>query len=64
MKTNPQDTQMAFQVIGQLASLAATPNISQANIYTVNEEIEKLLEKIIKPAIAEVTATAAGIIIK
>lgn len=58
---NPQDTQLAFQVIGQLASLAATPNISLSNIEVANTEINNLLIKIIKPAVAEVTATAKGI---
>ena len=61
---NPQDTQAAFQVIQQLAALCATPGISEDNTKLANEEIRTLLTKMVKPAIGELTATAAGLIVK
>ena len=57
-----QDTQQAFQIIERLAGLCATSGVSEKAKITSNEQIEALLNKIIKPAITELTAKSAGII--
>lgn len=64
MKPTIQDSQNAFHIIGQLASLVATPNVSIQNIEIANIEIENLLHKIIKPVISDMTMSASGLIVK
>ena len=62
-KIKPQQTQEAFQLIGQLASLAATPNINGINVNLVNELITSILEKVVVPAAQEFTETASGLLV-
>lgn len=61
---NFQNSQAAFTLIQQLASLAATPNISEDNLKFANQNINGLLEKVVKPAIQDLTALASGLIVK
>jgi len=60
----PQTTQEAFSVIHQLAALCATPGISVANNEAANASINELLLKVVKPAVGNLTADAAGLIVK
>ncbi len=57
-------TPEAFQTIRELASLCATPGISQVITEIANEQITSLLNSIIKPAVQKMTATSAGLIIR
>jgi len=60
----PQTTQEAFNVIQQLAALCATPGITPDNVTTANDIMHDLLTKVIKPAVGNLTADAAGLIVK
>ena len=62
--TKPQQTQEAFSLIQQLASLAATPGISADNITLANTSIENILKKVVTPAVNDFTASVAGLIVK
>jgi len=58
---NNTATQDAFAVIRELAALSATNGISQENVIEANNIINKLLTKVIEPAVQKLTATSVGL---
>jgi len=58
---NNSQTQDAFATIRELAALAATENIAQANKEKANELINNLLMKIVAPAVQKLTAASSGL---
>ena len=54
----------AWIVIEKLGALCATPGVSEDTQKIANEEIQKLLKDIIKPGLAKLSASSAGVIIK
>jgi len=61
MSVNNAHTQDAFATIRELAALAATENIAQANRDKANELINNLLMKIVAPAVQKLTVLASGL---
>ena len=55
-------TQEAFSVMREMAALSATPGISEENIKLANQHITTLLNKIVKPAIDELSLSNSGLI--
>lgn len=53
----------AWIVIEKLAALIATPNVSEEVRKLANEEIEKLLNSVVKPSLAKFTAASSGIVL-
>lgn len=65
MNEQAQQTQyQAFQVIERMAALCATPGISSEVQRVANSVITDLLEKVIRPSLAKLSAQGAGIIVK
>lgn len=54
----------AFIVIEKLATLCATPGISEDVQSAANEQIQLLLKNIISPGLVKLTTSSSGIIIK
>jgi hypothetical protein len=50
-------------VIEKLAALIATPDVSKEVKTLANEEIEKLLNSIVKPSLTKFTAASSGIVL-
>jgi hypothetical protein len=53
----------AWIVIEKLGQLCATPGITEETQTLANDEIQKLLKDVIKPGLAKLSATSAGILI-
>lgn len=53
----------AWIIIEKLAALVATPDVSKEVKALANEEMEKLLSSIVKPAITKFTAAQSGIVL-
>lgn len=64
---NPQDkyraTQDAFIMIERLGPLLSLSHLDEKNKEAVNDILNELLVKVIKPSITETKATASGIIV-
>lgn len=53
----------AWIVIEKLGALCATPGISEETQKMANEEIQKLLNSVVKPSLSKLTASGAGILL-
>jgi hypothetical protein len=53
----------AWIIIEKLAALVATPDVSKEVKALANEEMEKLLSSVVKPAITKFTAASSGIVL-
>ena len=53
----------AWIVIEKLGALCATPGISEETQKLANEEIQKLLKDVVKPALSKLKATSVGILV-
>jgi len=61
---NPnQMTQDAFMMIERLAALCATPGITPNTQELANEQIQAILNSVVKPAVTKLTAQGAGILV-
>lgn len=54
----------AWIVIEKLGALVATPGISEDVKTSANEQIKKLLDDVIAPGLAGLSAKSAGLIVK
>lgn len=54
----------AWIVIEKLGAIVATPGISEEVKQSANEQIKKLLDDVVSPSLAKLSATSAGIITK
>jgi len=52
----------AFIVIEKMAALCATPGISEDTQKLANEQIQNLLNNVIKPSLVKLTASSSGLI--
>ena len=53
----------AWIVIEKLGALCATPGISEETQKIANEEIQKLLNSVVKPSLLTLTAKGSGILL-
>ena len=58
-----ETTQNAFMVIERLAALCATPGIDEATQKIANEQIQSVLNSVIKDAVTKMNAKGAGILL-
>lgn len=56
-------TQVALMLIERLAGLCATAGISEDTQKLANEQIQTLLNSIVKDSITKLSATQAGIVV-
>ena len=61
---NPnQMTQDSFMMIERLAALCATPGVTPETQKIANEQIQGILNSVVKSAVAKLTAQGAGILV-
>lgn len=60
---NEQSQYQAYQVIERMAALCATPGISADVQKIANGLIAELLDKVVRPSLAKLSAQGAGIIV-
>jgi hypothetical protein len=53
----------AWIVIEKLGALCATPGISEDTQKIANEEIQRLLNNVVKPSLTTLTAKGSGLIV-
>lgn len=58
-----ETTQNAFMVIERLAALCATPGIDETTQKIANEQIQSVLNSVIKDAVTKMNAKGAGILL-
>lgn len=60
---NYTTTQEAFMVIERLAALVATQGVNEKTQEIANEQIQKILESVVKPAVTTMLAKSSGLVI-
>jgi hypothetical protein len=61
---NPnQMTQDSFMMIERLAALCATPGVTADTQKIANDQIQAILNSVIKPAVTKLSAQGAGILV-
>lgn len=57
-------TMEAWIVIEKLGALCATPGITEETQKIANEQIQRLLNDVVKPGLDKLTAASSGLLIK
>lgn len=60
---NYQNTQEAFMVIERLAALCATSGVNEDTQKIANEQIQQVLNSVVKNAVSELGAKGAGLFV-
>lgn len=56
-------THEAFMIIERLAALCATAGVTEETQKMANENIQKLLDSVIKPTVTGLSAKSAGLLV-
>jgi len=56
-------THEAFMIIERLAAMCATAGITEETKQMANEQIQKLLDSVIKPTVTGLSAKSAGLLV-
>jgi len=63
MNNNYQSTQEAFLIIERLAALCATAGITEETQKIANEQIQTILNSVVKDSVSKLGAIGAGLLL-